>query len=128
MTESDTRSHSTPEIPEGFWGQIDHQLDRIEHERPTTFDEVRTLLLDLEYEQIVLDVHRNFPRAFDLDSAFFAGSGGDRQLRQALHAAGWRTTESRASYYYTMRHRDTGEELTYIEGDVVRGDQFSPGT
>lgn len=112
-------------IPGGFWPQIDHQLERITAERPDTFDGVRDILLDLGYDEVVLEIHRNGPRPFNLDSAFFAGSGGDATLRNALEAADWWVLESQAPYYYSMIHRGTGQTLTYIEGDVVRGDRFA---
>lgn len=118
-------STDTAQIPTDFWAQIDHQVARIINEQPNTFDAVRTILLDLTYDQIVIEVHRNGPRPFDIDSAFFAGSGGDTSLASALFAAGWRTTAADASYYYAMTHPQTGEALTYIEGDVVRGDRLT---
>lgn len=115
----------TTQIPTGFWAQIDHQVARIINEQPNTFDAVRAILLDLSYNQIVAEVLRNGPRPFDLDSAFFAGSGGDTALASALFAAGWRTTAADASYYYAMTHPETDEVLTYIEGDVVRDNRLS---
>lgn len=116
-----SQPQSTPRIPTGFWGQIDHQLHRIHTERPETFDGVRAILLDLAYDDIVVEVHRNEPRPFDADSAFFAGSGGDATLRRALYEAGWFSVASEAMYYYVMESQTNGELLTYIEGDVVRG-------
>lgn len=59
---------------------------------------------------------------FTADQAFFAGSGGDRSLSLALSRAGWLATWAEASYYWIITHRTTGEVLTYIEGDVLRGD------
>lgn len=111
-------------IPATFWQQIGHQLDRIATEAPDTFDKVRAILLDPAYDQIVKDVNRNFRITFGPDAAFFAGSGGDRTLFHALYRAGWSVITMEASYYYVMRHETTGEALTYIEGDVVRGDQI----
>lgn len=116
---------TSPEIPGGFWPQIDHQLTRIASQSPDTFDGVREILLDPAYDDIVADVNLNGQRTFDSDSAFFAGSGGDATLAGALHCAGWRIISSGASYYYTMAHPDTNETLMYIEGDVVRGDIHS---
>lgn len=111
-------------VPSRFWPQVDHQLDRVVVERSTTFDEVRAILLDPAYDEIVAEVNRNFQRHFDDNSAFFAGSGGDATLRSALESAGWWVVASQAPYYYSMVHRSTGETLTYIEGDVVRGDRL----
>lgn len=121
MTEISTQ----PPVPADFWAQINHQLSPITNAQASTFDEIRTVLLDPVYDEVTANVHRNFERKFDADSAFFAGSGGEATLAGALRAAGWKVTEDEASYYYAMVHVDTGEKLTYIEGDVVRGDQLS---
>lgn len=109
-------------IPTGFWAQIAHQLERIRRTEASTFDEVRSILLDPIYDEIVADVNKNWERRFDTDSAFFAGSGGEHSLYSALVAAGWSTIWARASYHYAMVHDRTGEKLTYIEGDVERGE------
>ena len=114
-----------PPIPEGFWAQIRHQLSRIINGRPSTFDEVRQVLLDPVYDEITYEVHRNGERHFDDDAAFFAGSGGDPSLIEALTEAGWVIADAEAEYYLSMRHSSTGETLTYIEGDVERGDHLS---
>ncbi|MFJ5817316.1 hypothetical protein ACIQGT_25980 [Streptomyces sp. NPDC093108] len=53
---------------------------------------------------------------------FFAGSGGDETVSEALHTAGWTTIWAESSYYYTMRAPD-GSMITYIEGDIYRGDR-----
>jgi hypothetical protein len=105
-----------------FWEQIDHQLDRIVSDRPDTFDGVRAILLDTRYDEIQRDRNLNGLREFNPDAAFFAGSGGEATLRDSLRDAGWVVTWSKASYCYGMRHHATGETLTYIEGDVLRGD------
>lgn len=94
-----------------FWTTVDACLDEIES--ALTVDEVITTL------------NRHF--ADDLaqlgcGDAFFPGSGGDRQLRDALRTAGWTVVWSEAPYFYVARDVD-GELMTYIEGDVYRGDQ-----
>lgn len=53
--------------------------------------------------------------------AFFAGSGGDDTVQGALYAAGWHVTWQQAPYYYVMR-APNGDVITYVEGDVYRGD------
>lgn len=88
---------------DAFWAGIDAQLDRIEAERPATFEGVRDAL------------------GGSGDAAFFGGSGGDRSLASALEIAGWSRAWSEASYFYAARHPATGAVLTYIEGDVLRG-------
>lgn len=100
-----------------FWTSIDKALETIINDQANTFDAVRDILHthgDPEYPQ---------PCTIDkrADHAFFAGSGGDKPLRTALHGARWVTVWSEAGYYYVMMNRSTGEFLTYIEGDVMRG-------
>lgn len=104
-----------------FWTEIDAQLDRIESEKPNTFEGVKAIL-DGDYPAIRKDANLNGVRTFETTSAFFAGSGGDRTLRSALRAVGWSIVWSEASYYYVAKHPATGDLLTYIEGDVYKGD------
>ena len=108
----------TAVVPTSFWKQIDHQLDRIENEKPNTFAAVRQILLDPIYSEIMQDIGRYGPRSFSDKSAFFAGSGADRALESALAAAGWVVTDYHAYYHYSMRHPQTGQCLEYIEGDL----------
>jgi hypothetical protein len=54
--------------------------------------------------------------------AFFAGSGGDGTVWEALTAAGWTVTWAEADYYYVIR-APNGDLVTYCEGDIYRGDQ-----
>lgn len=100
-----------------YWTSIDKALDTIAETKPDTFDGVRDILHqygDPEHPQPCTINKRP-------GQAFFAGSGGDKPLRVPLNVAGWRTVWSEASYYYVMIHPATGEFLTYIEGDVMRG-------
>ena len=108
-------------IPNDFWGQIDHQLQRIVAERATTFDAVREILLDEQYDAITEQGQLYRQTQFDKDSAFFSGSGG-RSLEDALVGAGWKRTAVKAYYHYVTTNAHTGETLTYTEGDVQRGD------
>ena len=52
---------------------------------------------------------------------FFAGSGGDGTVMESLLEAGWSVTWCAASYYWVMR-APGGDEITYVEGDIFRGD------
>jgi hypothetical protein len=52
---------------------------------------------------------------------FFAGSGGDGSLSEALDAAGWSRAWSEASYHWKMTAPD-GSAITYVEGDLYPGD------
>jgi hypothetical protein len=53
---------------------------------------------------------------------FFAGSGGDDSVWSALTDAGWTQVWAEAAYYYVMKAPD-GSMITYVEGDVYRGDE-----
>lgn len=87
---------------DGFWARIDAQLTDLRGAR--TADDVIGIL--------------DAPSSGD---AFFAGSGGDATVLDALYDAGWRLTWSAAPYYYVMKAPD-GDMITYIEGDIYRGD------
>ncbi|MDE8648101.1 hypothetical protein PXH69_24345 [Rhodococcus qingshengii] len=90
-----------------FWDEINRKLDRVES--ATTADSVIEILgKDGDY---LVD-----------GDAFFAGSGGDRPLFDALWKAGWHMIWSEASYFYVVQN-NAGELMTYIEGDVYRGDK-----
>lgn len=52
--------------------------------------------------------------------AFFAGSGGDGSVEEALHAAGWVHAWREAHYHWAMR-APNGDGITYVEGDIYRG-------
>jgi hypothetical protein len=53
---------------------------------------------------------------------FFAGSGGNDTVWDALSTAGWNVTWSEAEYYFVAQAPD-GSVITYVEGDVYRGDR-----
>lgn len=89
-----------------FWKAIEAQCD--EMRKATTADEVIAIL-------------NRYGRASSGD-AFFAGGGGDLSVSECLREAGWETTWSEASYYWVMRAPGDGSLLTYIEGDVYKGD------
>src|SRR5207253_2917333 len=55
---------------------------------------------------------------------FFAGSGGDDTLWDALTDAGWSQVWGQAAYFYVMQAPD-GSRITYIEGDIYKGDKRS---
>ena len=52
--------------------------------------------------------------------AFFAGSGGDGSVMEALTTAGWVVTWAQASYYYEIT-APGGSSVTYCEGDIYPG-------
>ena len=53
---------------------------------------------------------------------FFAGSGGDNTVWDALEKAGWNALWVRTPYYYAMTAPD-GSVITYIEGDIYLGNR-----
>lgn len=54
---------------------------------------------------------------------FFAGSGGDDSVEDALRSAGWVHVRRDAGYYWCMR-AGNGDLITYVEGDLYRGNQM----
>ncbi|MFI0813649.1 hypothetical protein [Streptomyces echinatus] len=68
------------------------------------------------------DVLRILATGHGPDRGFFAGSGGDETVSDALHTAGWEQVWAESSIYYTMRAPD-GSMITYIESDIQRGDR-----
>lgn len=97
-----------------FWAHIDNQIDQLR--TATTVDRV------LEICPHIPDVASG--------QGFFAGSGGDQQLIDPLtQEAGWRVVWIDADYYFCLRSPDGSEELTYVEGDIYRGNTMpSKGT
>lgn len=91
----------------GFWAVVDAQLAELRSARSA--DDVLCILAT-----------RGNPYGDPLISsapAFFAGSGGDGTVLDALSAAGWRVTWIEADYHYAMTAPD-GTGITYVEGDV----------
>lgn len=85
-----------------FWAHIEEQLTKLKSAK--TADEVIAIL--------------DPPSSGD---AFFAGSGGDGSIAGVLYEAGWHTTWYEADYYWVMQ-APNGDKITYVEGDVYRGD------
>ena len=93
-----------------FWSAIEAQLEELATAK--TADDVLAILSKERCPEDIL---------FS-GEGFFAGSGGDGTVRDALYRAGWRTVWAEASYYWVMR-APNGDEITYIEGDVLRGNR-----
>lgn len=87
-----------------FWNTITAQLAAIREDKPTTTAGIIEIL--------------GGSAGASAGDAFFAGSGGDDQLVDALQDAGWRIRWISSPYYYTATHPITGDSLTYTEGDV----------
>jgi hypothetical protein len=95
-----------------FWAVIDEQIKQLRGAR-TAADVLRILATkDNPYGD----------PSISSSPAFFAGSGGDKTVLDALFTAGWNLTWSEASYYYTMTAPD-GTSITYIEGDIREGER-----
>lgn len=102
-----------------FWSAITDQLKELESAKSAD-DVIR-----------ILSPERNpYGTGRDLmDGAaqgFFAGSGGDNTVDEALDTAGWRYLWSRANYWWAMKAPD-GSVVTYCEGDIYRGDRRPGG-
>lgn len=98
-------------MSQAFWESVGSALDEIE--KAPDVDQVIDVLI------------RYFAEDWShgcAGDAFFPGSGGDRQLNEALRHAGWEIVWAKAPYYYVARD-PSGQLLTYIEGDVYRGDR-----
>lgn len=108
-------------IDSTYWGGIKDGLTQIAAEKPQTFDEVKAIL-DFMPGSAPMDGEDSMVAG----DAFFGGSGGDNALDDALADAGWRYVWSEADYWWAMRST-IGEILTYVEGDVYRGDTQQPG-
>lgn len=93
-----------------FWTTIREQLDELT--KAKSADDVLRVLIE----------ERN-PYGPGTSSApgFFAGSGGDDTVMEALREAGWEIVWSEAAYHYCMRAGD-GSTITYVEGDIYPGD------
>ncbi|MYR95485.1 MULTISPECIES: hypothetical protein [unclassified Streptomyces] len=89
-----------------FWEMIATQLDALESAQSA--DDVLRIL------RVVPGVSAG--------DGFFEGSGGDRTVWDSLRKAGWVQIWAKAAYYYAMRAPD-GSAITYIEGDIYRGDR-----
>lgn len=96
---------------DAFWSEIDKQLTELKQAK-TAQDVVR-----------ILSQERNpsgdGPTGGD---GFFAGSGGDGTVLQALYEAGWHVIWIEANYHYAMRAPD-GSAITYVEGDIYARDR-----
>ena len=92
-------------IWDSFWSEIDRQLDALRTAR-TAADVFRILGTDSAQDGAA--------------RAFFAGGGGDVLPDAPLREAGWEVIAWEAPYYWCMRAPD-GDEVSYVEGDVYRG-------
>lgn len=97
---------------DAYWTKYDQTLARVVSERPTTFDDLKVILDSFEPPSS--------------GEAFFPG-GADETLGHALTAAGWRVNYREGDYVWVARSAFSGELITYVEGDLYRGDQTMKG-
>lgn len=98
-------------MADNFWTVVAEQLDEL-RTAGTADDVVRILSKERNpygHESIAAD-------------GFFAGSGGDGTVWESLFDAGWRTRWMDAGYYWSAE-APNGDRITYVEGDIYRGDQ-----
>lgn len=107
----------SPEIPRGFWSQINHQLSTVRTVAPRDFAGLKLILEMPEYTAVTEETHRNGLRHFTETQTFFAGSGGDNHIIGALQSAGWSVVRYTADYDLVMRN-PAGEQVSYQEGDL----------
>ena len=98
-----------------FWAVIDAQLTELRTAK--TADDVLRIL---SRERNPLGPNTA------AGEGFFAGSGGDGSVEEALSAAGWRHTWRQTHYYWVMQ-APNGDKVTYVEGDIYRGDTVVKG-
>lgn len=99
-------------MPDPFWTHIAEQYEALKSAR--TVDEVLTICPPvMSYGSKTAE------------DGFWEGGGGDLNVFDALLEAGWRCVRYVASYYWVMR-APAGRPLllTYIEGDLCRGDRI----
>lgn len=53
-------------------------------------------------------------------AAFFAGSGGEKQLADALDGSRWDVSFVEGDYHWKAVSKTDGSVIEYIEGDVYR--------
>jgi hypothetical protein len=95
-------------MSEGFWAKIERQLNELKTAKSA--------------DDVILILQPTEPGMASGDG-FFEGSGGDETVADALGEAGWRTIWRRADYYWAMAAPDGQSTITYIEGDVYRGNR-----
>ena len=104
-------------MPDPFWTEINDQLSAVSKADVASFTAVRDILLDPARTAVIDEINRNGQRRFGPHEAFFAGSGGDDSLAEALHSD-WKIIFE-SEYQWTATHRMSGSCFEYIEGDLI---------
>lgn len=86
-----------------YWDSYARTLESIRTEKPETFAALKAILDSFAP-----------PSAAE---AFFP-DGADDTLMAALQDSGWTVTWADAYYHYGARHRSSGTQIEYVEGDV----------
>jgi hypothetical protein len=89
-----------------FWAAIETQLDELR--TAVTADDVLRIL--------------TVAPGTSSGDGFFAGGGGDGTVLESLTDAGWVLVWMEAPYYWVAQ-APNGDLITYVEGDIYRGDQ-----
>ena len=90
---------------DAYWKLYQLTLDRIEEHKPQTFDGVKAILDQFKPPSS--------------GEAFFPG-GADETLGDSLSKAGWHI-EWREGDYLWLGTSKMGEQISYVEGDLYRG-------
>lgn len=91
---------------DAFWEHIDNQIEELRSAK--TADEV-------------LRICPKIPGTSSGDG-FFGGGGGDVLPNDPLSEAGWEYVWVDAHYFWCMQ-APNGDMVTYVEGDLYRGNQ-----
>ncbi|MFI9271926.1 hypothetical protein ACIGXM_14565 [Kitasatospora sp. NPDC052896] len=81
---------------------------------------VEAQLEELKSAKTADDVIRILASPGCTGDAFFGGGGGDETVWDSLYEAGWKRVWAEADYYWCFEAPD-GSMITYVEGDVYRG-------
>ncbi len=95
---------------DGYWDAYHRTLARIVDEKPQSMDKLKAILDSFQPPSS--------------GEAFFPG-GADETLGEALDDAGWHIDWREGDYVWVGTSR-TGEVVTYVEGDLYRGDTTLP--
>jgi hypothetical protein len=86
-----------------YWRLYDATLARIRDEKPTTFEQLKSILDSFEPPSSA--------------QAFFP-DGADDTLMSAVKDAGWGIIWADAYYHYRARCQASGAQFEYVEGDL----------
>lgn len=103
---TDTTESQEPAVAEQFW------------------DEIRRVLASAGQaataDELIAVVATGPDQTSGSEDAFFAGSGGNDQLLDALDTSVWEVFDIKAQYWWKARSRRDDSAIEYIEGDVKK--------